>query len=91
MKFQQRKKLKENHYRDYMIPKVSTTEYSQKNPYHPGFGAVISKGHAVIVKRRGEYIPENIAGKFFTQVRELFFEMFPKFDPEYKKIMNIKA
>ena len=72
-------------YKTFMITRIQP--YSQdKNQYKPVFCAVISKGHYIPVKRRGEIIPENIMPEFFARVREIFFEMFPKLDPEYKKI-----
>lgn len=68
-----------------MITKIQPYSINSKN-YQPNFGAVIAHGHYVPVKRRGEVVPENIVPKFFAGVKEVFFEMFPKLDPEYKNI-----
>ena len=70
-----------------MITKIQPYSLNQNN-YRPNFGAVIPKGHYIPVKRRGDVLPENIIPKFFAQVKEIFFEMFPKFDPEYEKILT---
>jgi hypothetical protein len=67
-----------------MITKVQP--YSINQNYKPNFTAVIPKGHYIPVKHKGEIIPEKIVPKFFAQIKEIFFEMFPKLDSEYKKI-----
>ena len=69
-----------------MITRISP--YSIKTNYKPNFGAVIPKGHYIPVRRRGEVIPEKLLPKVFNQAKEVFFEMFPKLDPEYVKIKN---
>lgn len=74
-----------------MIPKVSTYEYSSPVAYKPSFGAVIPKGRSILIKRRGEYVPQNLGNKMFEGVKDMFFEMFPKLDPEFKKVMNLKV
>lgn len=68
-----------------MITKIQPYSINQ-NIYRPHFGAVIPKGHYIPVKQRGEVLPENIIPKFFAHVKEIFFEIFPKLDPEYKQI-----
>ena len=72
-------------YKSFMITRIQPGLQNQ-NPYKPKFCAVIPKGHYIPVKRRGEIIPENVMPEFFAQIREIFFEMFPKLDSEYKKI-----
>lgn len=68
-----------------MIQKVQGGRVN--NNYNPKFGsAVIVRRTGIPVKRRGKVIPENSAVKFFSNVKEIFFEMFPKLDSEYKKI-----
>lgn len=68
-----------------MISKVSG--YSVKSSYNPSFGSLISKGAKIPVKSRRGLLPQNMRGKFFSGIKEAFFETFPKFDPEYNKFM----
>ncbi len=44
--------------------------------------------NAIPVKHRGEILPENVGKKFIQNAKGIFFEMFPKLDPEYEKVMK---
>lgn len=68
-----------------MISKISG--YSVKSSYNPSFESLISKSAKIPVKPRRGLTPQNIGGKFFGGIKEVFFETFPKFDPEYNKFM----
>lgn len=68
-----------------MITKIQPYSINQNN-YKPNFKAVIPQGHYISIKHRGKVLPENTVLKFFAQIKEIFFEIFPKLDPEYKKI-----
>ena len=69
-----------------MITKIQS--YSLNSSYKPTFGAVIARKSYIPIKHRGEVLPKNIVPKFFARVKEVFFEMFPNLDPEYRKIAN---
>lgn len=67
-----------------MINKIQP--YNVRNNYNPSFKSVITKGARIPIKRRGEVIPENMGRKFLSNLKEMFFELFPKLDPEYRKL-----
>ena len=70
-----------------MLHKIES--FKVQNNYNPSFNAVIAKGARIQVKRRGEYIPQNVGSVYLTNLKNIFFELFPKIDPEYRKIKNI--
>ncbi len=63
---------------------------SNKPSYKPEFKSAMQIA-PIPVKRRGEVLPENLYGKFVENVKDIFFEMFPKLDPEYKSLQTAKS
>jgi hypothetical protein len=70
-----------------MISKIQG--YSNSN-YTPAFtSAVVSKGTHLVTKRRGQMRVSAYKESFGSRIKNLFFEIFPKLDPEYKSL-NMK-
>lgn len=70
-----------------MITKIQGYNCRNKLYNNQSFGAVMRKDTSIWVKRRGENLRvEYSFKKFFKRIKDMFYESFPKFDPEYKKL-----
>lgn len=68
-----------------MIPRIQG--YGTSSNYSLSCGsAVVAKGAKIALKHRGENIPKNVGNNFFSNLKEIFYEMFPKLDSEYKNL-----
>lgn len=70
-----------------MITKIQGYNFNNSKYNRPSFGAKIAEDAKIWVKRRGENLyVEYSFKKFFKRLKDMFFETFPKLDPEYKSM-----
>ena len=67
--------------------------YSYKNV--TSFGSFQRNAIPLHYKKNSiDYVPVNVSDNFFKNIKNIFFEMFPKLDPEFSKFfknINVKG
>ncbi len=74
---------------------AAVQSYSQNNNFAPGFGAKFPKRKVIVECLGGKQVTIDKpivkpvkADSLLENMKHMFFEAFPKLDPEYKKVFG---